>query len=389
MNIQEYQAKRFFKEYSIPVLNSRVCKSVAELEKAFKELDCEVVAVKAQVLAGGRGQAGGVRIVKGLAELKQAGKELLGKNLVTAQTDSKGELIEKLLVEEGVKIKKEYYLSLLVDPSVSKICFVVSQQGGVDIEEIAEKDPSKIFKQPVDLKRGLLKEDIQAIAEALDLKLSKELENLCLQLYRLFLDKDASLIEINPLIETESDDLIALDAKMGFDDNALFRHQDLQKILKEENKDISSEISAKYGFSFVKLEGSLACMVNGAGLAMATMDIIKFHGGEPANFLDVGGSASEEKIRQAFELLLSFPEVKALLVNIFGGIMKCDVIARGLLEAVKNQKLKVPLVVRLEGTNSDKAQDILKNSGLNIITTESFDEAAKKAVEVVNVNTSR
>ena len=387
MRIQEYQAKQFFKQYSIPVLDSCIVESPAEVKEAIKKLSGSLWAVKAQVLAGGRGKAGGVKIVKSLEEAEAATKGLLGKQLVTHQTGSEGELIRKVLIEKGCEIEKEYYLSLLVDPEMSRTIFMVSAAGGMDIEETAQTAPEKIYKTSIHPFVGFQSYQTWNLAKALDISKKEELSQLTSifqQLYQLFVEKDGSLLEINPLIKTPHGELIALDGKMSFDENALYRHSDLKALAQTELKPDYEMEAAKYGLALIKLEGNIGCMVNGAGLAMATMDMIKLHGGSPANFLDVGGGAEKEKVAKAFEIILSFPQVQAVLVNIFGGIMKCDIIASGLIQAVKQVGLKVPVVVRLEGTRSAEGLKLLKESGLNLIPSDSLDGAAQKVVEVAS-----
>ena len=385
MNIQEYQSKDFFKSYNIPTLKSQVVATVNEVQAAVKNLGGNLWVLKAQVLAGGRGKAGGVKIAKSLEEAKQIASDLLGKNLVTHQTDSKGEKINKILIEESCAIAKEYYLSILIDPTESVPVFIVSPEGGMDIEEVSAKTPEKILKQKIDLKKGFSNQDAQKIANFLgfsDKKEQQQVFDLCSNLFKLFMEKDVTLLEINPLVKDDKDNLVALDGKMSFDENALYRHKDLAKIYEQQERQLSEKIALEHGLSFIQLDGTIGCMVNGAGLAMATMDIIKLYGAEPANFLDVGGGAEEKKVIKAFEIILQSKEVKAILVNIFGGIMKCDVIASALIKAVKEVGLKVPTVVRLEGTNSKEGLALLEKSNLNLITAQTLDEAAKKVVEV-------
>lgn len=385
MRIQEYQAKQFFKQYSIPVLDSCVVESPEEVKAAIKKLGGSLWAVKAQVLAGGRGKAGGVKIVKSSEEAEVATRELLGKRLVTHQTDSEGELVRKILIEKGCEIEKEYYLSLLVDPEVSRTVFMVSAAGGMDIEETAQTTPEKIYKTSIHPFVGFQSYQIWDLAKALDISKKEELSQLTSifqKLYQLFVEKDGSLLEINPLIKTTQREFIALDGKMSFDENALYRHSYLKALAQTEPKPDYEMEATKYGLALIKLEGNIGCMVNGAGLAMATMDMIKLHGGSPANFLDVGGGAEKGKVAKAFEIILSFPQVQAVLVNIFGGIMKCDIIASGLIQAVKQVGLKVPVVVRLEGTRSTEGLKLLRESGLNLIPSDSLDGAARKVVEV-------
>lgn len=385
MNIQEYQSKQFFKSYNIPVLRSKAVSTVAQAEQAAKELGNNLWVLKAQVLAGGRGKAGGVKVVKSLEELKKTAESLLGKYLVTHQTDSKGEKINKLLVEEACSIEKEYYLSILLDPKTCQPVFIASAEGGVDIEQVSEKSPEKILKQNINPLFGFQTHHAWSIANLLGFFSKEEVKdifNLCQNIYKLFIEKDATVLEINPLVKNTKGDLIALDGKMSFDENALYRHQDLQDIYKNQERDESENIALEHGISFIKLDGSIGCMVNGAGLAMSTMDIIKLYGSEPANFLDVGGGAEETKIVKAFEIILKSKEVKAILVNIFGGIMRCDIVALALIKAVKQVGLSVPVVVRLEGTKSKEGLKILQESGLDLIPAKDLDEAAKKVVEV-------
>ena len=385
MRIQEYQAKQFFKQYSIPVLDSYVVETAEEVKAAIRKLGGNLWAVKAQVLAGGRGKAGGVKITKSLEEVETVARELLGKQLVTHQTGPEGELVRKVLIEKGCEIEKEYYISLLVDPEVSRTIFMVSEAGGMDIEETAQTAPEKIYKTSIHPFVGFQSYQIWALAQALNISKKEELAKLTpifQQLYKLFVEKDGSLLEINPLIKTTQGEFIALDGKMSFDENALYRHSDLKTMAQAEPKPDYEKEAAKYGLALIKLEGNIGCMVNGAGLAMATMDMIKLHGGSPANFLDVGGGAEQEKVARAFEIILSFQQVQAVLVNIFGGIMKCDIIASGLIQAVQQVGLKVPTVVRLEGTRATEGLKLLRESGLNLIPSESLDEAARKVVEV-------
>ena len=387
MQIQEYQAKQLFKQYSLPVLDSSIVSTLEEAREAVRKLGGNIWAVKAQILAGGRGKAGGVKIAKSSEEVLSAVQALLGKRLVTHQTSSQGELVKKVLIEKGCDIEKEYYLSLLVDPEISQTIFMVSEAGGMDIEETARATPEKICKIPIHPLIGFQTYQAWSLAQALNISKKEEVVRLTLllqQLYRLFEEKDGSLLEINPLVKDKRGEFIALDGKMSFDENALYRHSDLRALAEEEPKpDYEKEAKAQ-GLALIKLEGNIGCMVNGAGLAMATMDIIKLHGGSPANFLDVGGGAEKEKVAKAFEIILGFPQVKAVLVNIFGGIMKCDIISAGLIQAVQEIKLKVPVVIRLEGTRSKEGLKLLRESKLDLISTESLDEAARKVVEVAD-----
>ena len=382
MDIKEYQAKKLFKIYGLNVLPSAVASSVGEALDKAKNLKEGVLAVKAQVLAGGRGKAGGIKIVKSKKEVEEASKELLGQYLVTPQTSKQGELIKEILIEEGCNIKKEFYLAALLDTDNSQVTFMASSEGGMDIEEIGEKTPEKILKVPVSL-TGDNKETFEKIAQFLNLESAKkDLFLICEGMKKLFLEKDANLIEINPLAQNEKGQLVILDAKMSFDENALYRQKDLEEIYKNQERLESEKMALEEGISYIKLDGSIACMVNGAGLAMATMDIIKFYKGEPANFLDVGGGASEEKVKKAFEIILKSKDVKSILVNIFGGIMRCDIIASALIHAVKDMGIQIPVVVRLEGTKSKEGMETLNKSGLKFITAENLDDAAKKVVEL-------
>ena len=385
MNIKEYQAKFFFKQYSIPVLESHPARSPQEAVESAQSLGGSVFAVKAQILAGGRGKAGGIKIVKTAEELKASAESLLGSYLVTPQTSQKGELVSQVLIEKGCEIDREYYLAVLLDPSLSQVIFMASPEGGIDIEEVSAKTPERILKLKINPQFGFELWQAWELADFLSLSSKKEIKkvfSLCQNLYRLFIEKDASLLEINPLVLTKKGDLIALDGKMSFDENALYRQKDLKDIYEKQERDESEAMALEHGLSFIKLDGEIGCMVNGAGLAMATMDIIKLYGAEPANFLDVGGGAEEAKVRKAFEIILKSKEVKSILVNIFGGIMRCDVIAEALIKASQKMKISVPIVVRLEGTNSQIAMEKLKASSLKFWTAKDLDKAAQKAVEL-------
>ena len=384
MDVKEYQAKSLFKKYSIPVLESQVASSPQEAFNHAKALGGSVFAVKAQVLAGGRGKAGGIKIVQTLEEVKKSAESLLGSYLVTPQTSQKGELVSQVLVEKGCDIDKEYYLAVLLDPSSSQVIFMASQEGGMDIEEVSAKTPEKILKQPIHSQFGFELWQAWELAEFLSLSGKEEVKkifSLGQNLYKLFIEKDAGLLEINPLVRTTQGDLMALDGKMSFDENALYRQNDLKNIYEKQDRDKSEAMALEHGLSFIKLSGEIGCMVNGAGLAMATMDIIKLYGAEPANFLDVGGGAEEAKVKKAFEIILKSEEVKSILVNIFGGIMRCDIIATALIKASREMNIKIPIVVRLEGTNSKIAREKLKASSLDFWTAEDLDKAAQKAVE--------
>jgi len=385
MNIHEYQGKELLRSYGVSVPKSKVAFTVDEAVLAAKEIGTEVTVVKAQIHAGGRGKAGGVKIAKNLDEVKQYAEEILGKVLVTHQTGPEGKEVKRLLIEEGSRIKKEYYLGLVVDRATNRVVMMASEEGGMEIEEVAANTPERIFKEVIDPAVGLV--PFQARKLAFAIKIPDQLVNKAVKfmigLYQVFVEKDASVAEINPLVVTEDGEVIALDAKFNFDSNALFRHADIQQLrdLSEENP---KEIEAsKFDLSYIALDGNIGCMVNGAGLAMATMDIIKFYGGDPANFLDVGGGATAEKVTEAFKIILSDAKVKGIFVNIFGGIMKCDIIANGIVTAAKEVGIDRPLVVRLEGTNVELGKEILNKSGLNIVAADSMADGAQKIVELV------
>lgn len=385
MNIHEYQGKEILRKYGVAVPNGKVAFSPEEAVKVAKELGSNVIVVKAQIHAGGRGKAGGVKIAKNLDEVRTYAKELLGKILVTHQTGPEGKEVKRLYIEEGSDIKKEYYLSFVLDRATSRVTLMGSEEGGMDIEEVAVETPEKIFKEVIDPVTGLL--PFQARRMAFNMNIPSNLVNkaakLMLGLYEAFVDKDASILEINPLVVTGSGEVMALDAKFNFDSNALYRHKDIVE-LRDFDEENPKEIEAsKYDLSYISLDGNIGCMVNGAGLAMATMDTISYYGGQPANFLDVGGGATTEKVTEAFKIILSDPNVKGIFVNIFGGIMKCDIIAEGVIAAAKQLGLKVPLVVRLEGTNVDLGKELLNASGLNIVAADSMADGAEKIVELV------
>jgi succinyl-CoA synthetase beta subunit len=385
MNIHEYQAKEILRKYGVAVLKGKVATTPEEAEAAAKELGGGLCVVKAQIHAGGRGKAGGVKLAKDPRAARDIAASLLGKKLVTHQTGPEGKEVQKVFVEQGCDIAKEYYLGIVIDRTTSRVTMMVSSEGGVEIEEVAARAPEKILRATIDPAVGFI--DFQGRKLAYGLGLPKDSINKAVgfmrALYRAFSESDASLVEINPLVLTKSGDLIALDAKMGFDDNALFRHADIRE-MRDVTEENPKEVEAsKFDLSYIALDGSIGCMVNGAGLAMATMDIIKHYGAEPANFLDVGGGATTEKVTEAFKIILSDKNVKGVLVNIFGGIMRCDVVATGVVEAAKQVKLSVPLVVRLEGTNVELGKKILAESGLNIIPANDLADAAKKAVEAV------
>ena len=385
MNIHEHQAKQILKKYGASVPKGDFAFTVNELIEKAKKIKTEKYVLKAQIHAGGRGKAGGVKILNNIEELTDAAKEMLGKTLITHQTGPNGKEVKRLYIEESSKIKKEFYLSCLIDRSSSKIAFISSDQGGMDIEEVAKKSPEKIITTKVDYLEDIDDENCKKIIKIFNLKDNTMLQgiNLIKSIYKMFISTDANLVEINPLILTEDDNLICLDAKMNFDDNSIFRQPEIQS-LRDLNEEDPSEIEAsKHDLAYIKLDGSIGCMVNGAGLAMATMDIIKLFGQEPANFLDVGGGASKEKVSAAFKIILSDPNVKGILINIFGGIMRCDILAQGVVEAAKEININVPLVVRLAGTNYKEGKLILDNSGLKIISASDLSDAASKIVKAI------
>jgi len=385
MNIHEYQGKEILRKYGVAVPNGKVAFSPDEAVKVAKELGSNVTVVKAQIHAGGRGKAGGVKIAKNLDEVRTYAKELLGKILVTHQTGPEGKEVKRLYIEEGSDIQKEYYLSLVLDRATSRVTVMGSEEGGMDIEEVAETNPEKIFKEVVDPVVGLT--SFQARRMAFNMNIPANLVGkavkLMLGLYQAFIDKDASIVEINPLVVTGQGDVVALDAKFNFDANALYRHKDIVELRDFDEEDPKEIEASKYDLSYISLDGNIGCMVNGAGLAMATMDTISYYGGSPANFLDVGGGATAEKVTEAFKIILSDPHVKGIFVNIFGGIMKCDIIAEGVVTAAKEIGLAVPLVVRLEGTNVELGKEILNASGLNIVAADSMADGAQKIVGLV------
>lgn len=385
MNIHEYQGKEVLRQYGVAVPNGKVAFTVEEAVEAAKELGTKVCVVKAQIHAGGRGKAGGVKVAKSLDEVKAYASEILGKTLVTHQTGPEGKEVKRLLIEEGCDIKKEYYLGLVLDRATSQVVLMGSEEGGTEIEEVAAETPEKIFKEYIDPVVGLTA--FQARRLAFNIKIPTELINKAASfmtaLYTAYIEKDCSIAEINPLVVTGDGNVMALDAKLNFDSNALYRHKDIMDYRDLEEEDPKEIEASKYDLSYISLDGNIGCMVNGAGLAMATMDIIKHFGGDPANFLDVGGGATAEKVTEAFKIILSDQNVKGIFVNIFGGIMKCDIIATGVVEAAKQLSLEVPLVVRLEGTNVDLGKQILKDSGLNITSADSMADGAQKIVSLV------
>ena len=395
MNIHEYQAKALLKEFGVPVSNGRAVLEKGQAEAAAKDLGGPLWVVKSQIHAGGRGKGkfkeaaagekGGVRLAKSIEEVKQFVDQMLGNTLVTIQTGPAGKQVNRLYIEDGSDIEKEFYLSMLVDRSTSRIAFVVSTEGGMDIEEVAHKTPEKIITFSVDPATGIMSHHGRRVAQALNLTgdLAKQAEKLTAQLYTAFVAKDMAMLEINPLIITKQGQLKCLDAKVSFDGNAIYRHPDVAALRDETEEDAKEIEASKYDLNYIALDGTIGCMVNGAGLAMATMDIIKLYGEFPANFLDVGGGATKEKVTAAFKIITADPNVKGILVNIFGGIMKCDIIAEGVIAAVKDVGLQVPLVVRLEGTNVELGKKIIRDSGLNVIPADDLDDAAQKIVKAV------
>tara|TARA_B100001564_G_C20620453_1_gene662083 strand:- start:62 stop:1249 length:1188 start_codon:yes stop_codon:yes gene_type:complete len=395
MNIHEYQAKQLLAKFGAPIAQGFPVFTPQEAEEAAKKLPGSVYVVKSQIHAGGRGKGkfketpdapGGVRVVKSVEEVKENAAQMLGNTLVTLQTGEEGKQVNRLYIEDGSDIDRELYLSLLVDRDSSRVAFVASTEGGMDIEEVAHSTPEKIITMSVDPASGLSGFHARKLGFALGLSgdTFKQFGKLINSLYEAFLATDAAQIEINPLVVTKSGDILVLDAKYGFDDNALFRHPDIEELRDETEEEASESEASKHELSYVKMDGNIGCMVNGAGLAMSTMDIIKLKGGEPANFLDVGGGADKERVTIAFKIILSDPNVKAVLVNIFGGIMRCDIIAEGVIAAAKEIGLSIPLVVRLEGTNVDKGKELLANSGLDITPADDLEDAAEKAVASVN-----
>ncbi|MFC2088006.1 ADP-forming succinate--CoA ligase subunit beta [Calditrichota bacterium] len=386
MKIHEYQAKEILRKYDVPVPRGNVAFSVEEAVATAQELDTDVVVVKAQIHAGGRGKGGGVKLARGIAEVKEHAEKILGMNLVTHQTGHEGKEVKKLLVEEGMDIAKELYLGIVLDRSVSQLVIMASTEGGVEIEKVAAETPEKILKEWVDPSIGLGSFQATKLAFRLGLE-GKQIKNavkFIKALYRAFVETDASLAEINPLIVTGSGDVIALDAKINFDDNAIYRHPEFKELRDLDEEDPLEVEASNYDLNYIKLDGNVGCMVNGAGLAMATMDIIKLTGGEPANFLDVGGNANVDTVRDGFKIILGDPNVKAILINIFGGIVRCDRVAKGVIEAAKTINISVPVVVRLEGTNAEEASVILRESDIDFIVADSLEDAARKVVGTLN-----
>lgn len=386
MNIHEYQGKEVLREFGVSVPAGRVAFSVEEAVEAAESLGTNVCVVKAQIHAGGRGKAGGVKVAKSLDEVRTYAEEILGKTLVTHQTGPEGKEVKRLLIEEGCDIQKEYYIGLVLDRSTSRIVMMASEEGGTEIEEVAAETPGKIFREAIDPVVGLTGYQARRLAFAINIppeSLNKAV-GFMMSLYQAFVEKDCSIAEINPLVTTGDGQVLALDAKLNFDENALYRHKDIVALRDLDEEDEKEIEASKHDLSYISLDGNIGCMVNGAGLAMATMDIIKHYGGDPANFLDVGGGATTEKVTEAFKIILADQNVKGILVNIFGGIMKCDVIAEGVIGASRQVGLDIPLVVRLEGTNVEQGKKLLEESGLNITSAASMADAAEKIVALVN-----
>lgn len=385
MNIHEHQAKELFDGYDIPVSKGSVAYEKSQINEAVGKVKGPIWVVKAQIHAGGRGKGGGVKVVSSKKEAVNEAEKMFGMNLITPQTGPAGKEVKRIYIENGSDIKKELYLSCLLDRATSKVAFIVSKMGGMDIEAVAKDTPENITTVQIEPSIGVTENDINTISKAFELKkdLEGQLSDLIKNMYKFFLEKDASLVEVNPLIITETDKLLCLDAKVNFDDNALYRHPEIEELRDENEEDEYEREASKFDLAYIKLDGNIGCMVNGAGLAMASLDIIKMYGGEPANFLDVGGGASKEKVSSAFKIILSDKGVKGILVNIFGGIMRCDIIAEGIVAAAKELEISVPLVVRLEGTNVDEGKKILDNSSIEIISANDLDDAAKKIVKLV------
>ena len=385
MNIHEHQAKELFDGYDIPVSKGSVAYEKSQINEAVGKVKGPIWVVKAQIHAGGRGKGGGVKVVSSKEEAVNEAEKMFGMNLITPQTGPAGKEVKRIYIENGSDIKKELYLSCLLDRATSKVAFIVSKMGGMDIEAVAKDTPENITTVQIEPSIGVTEKDVNTISKAFELKkdLEGQLSDLIKNMYKFFLEKDASLVEVNPLIITETDKLLCLDAKVNFDDNALYRHPEIEELRDENEEDEYEREASKYDLAYIKLDGNIGCMVNGAGLAMASLDIIKMYGGEPANFLDVGGGASKEKVSSAFKIILSDKGVKGILVNIFGGIMRCDIIAEGIVAAAKELEISVPLVVRLEGTNVNEGKKILDNSSIEIISANDLDDAAKKIVKLV------
>ena len=383
MNIHEYQAKEILNQFGISTPKGQVIFNLNEIDKKISNLRSTNLVIKAQIHAGGRGKAGGIKLVNSVDELIEESKKMFGKTLITPQTGPNGRKVKRIYIEEICDIKKEYYLSCLVDRASSKIAFISSNEGGMDIEEVAKNFPEKITTIKINSSQTINNNDLNQITKAFNLssKSEKQAFNIIRSIYKILIEKNANLIEINPLVLTKADDLLCLDAKISFDENALYKHQDIASLRDPNEEDPIETEAKKYDLAYIKLKGKIGCMVNGAGLAMATMDIIKLYGSEPANFLDVGGGASKEKVSAAFKIILSDKNIRGILVNIFGGIMRCDVLAEGLVEAASEINLEVPLVVRLAGTNVELGKKILRNSNLKIISANNLSEAAKKIVD--------
>lgn len=385
MNIHEYQGKEILRKYGVAVPNGKAAFSVEEAITAAQELGTKVCVVKAQIHAGGRGKAGGVKVAKNMDEVRQYASEILGKTLVTHQTGPQGKVVKRLLIEEGCDIKKEYYVGLVIDRATSRVVLMASEEGGTEIETVAANTPEKIFKEVIDPVVGLA--GYQARRIAFNINIPSELVGQAVKfmmgLYRVFIEKDCSIAEINPLVVTGDGKVMALDAKLNFDDSGLYRHPDIVEYRDHDEEDANELEAAKYGLNYVTLDGDIACMVNGAGLAMATVDIIKHYGGEPANFLDVGGKTTVETVKAAFDIILADKKVKGIFVNIFGGINKCDVIAEGVVGAAQQVGIHVPLVIRLEGTNVEQGKEILNKSGIDIVVADSLGSGAEKIVALV------
>ncbi len=382
MNIHEYQAKALLKKRGVPMLDGGVAYTADEAVDVAKKLDSKVYVVKAQIHAGGRGKGGGVKLAKSLDEVKTIADEIIGMQLVTPQTTAEGQEVKRVYVEQGCDIDRELYLGMLVDRATSRVTIMASTEGGMEIEEVAEHSPEKILKVAVDPASGIQPFHARKLAFGLGLTKDqvKNAVKVIMTMYNAFIELDCSIVEINPLVVTKSGDVLPLDAKINFDDNALFRHKDIEELRDEDEEDPTERKANDLDLAYVKLDGNIGCMVNGAGLAMATMDIIKLYGGEPANFLDVGGGANKEKVTAAFKLIMTDPNVEGILVNIFGGIMRCDIIAEGVIAATREMGLTIPLVVRLAGTNVDKGKELLAKSGLNIIPADNLADAAHKIV---------
>ncbi|MEC7830840.1 MAG: ADP-forming succinate--CoA ligase subunit beta [Pseudomonadota bacterium] len=385
MNIHEYQAKELLKNFGVPIAKGEILLSKENVIEAAKRVSDNLWVVKAQIHAGGRGKGGGVKIAKSLDEVEVLVDEIMGMQLVTHQTGPEGKKVSRVYIEEGSNIDEELYLSILVDRKTSQVSFIVSTEGGVNIEEVAEETPEKITTVAIDSEDGVTEDNINILSDSLCLpdNLKEQGANLFKNLYKAFTESDMSLLEINPLVLTKEDQILCLDAKVNFDDNALFRHTELQNLIDPSEEDESELKASEFGLSYIKLDGNIGCLVNGAGLAMATMDIIKLYGAEPANFLDVGGSATKELVTEAFKIILSDENVEGILVNIFGGIMRCDVVAEGIIGAAKEVNISVPLVVRLEGTNVDLGKKIIEDSDISIISASDLDDAAKKITEAI------